>query len=301
MPRPDGRYAIVTPAHNEAGSLPAVVASIAAQTSPPAAWVIIDDRSTDDTWAVINAAAASHAFIKPLRVTGSPTRQLGGNVVHLFNRGYELLPPDIPFVVKMDADVLLPPEYFAFLLERFASDPKLGVASGKTFVPRQGSWVLERCADNHVPGPCKMYRRACLLDMGGLIPILGWDILDVTNARFKGWRTRSFRRLPIHHLRPMGQVMGMLKTFLSYGKACYLIRCHPLFVVGRAVYRALEVPYGLGLLIVAGYVQAVFTVSGALRLPDGDLARFLRHEQLQRLQGRTWRQEELLPRRLGET
>jgi len=277
-----------------------VVAAIAAQTVPPTAWVIIDDRSTDDTWTVITDAARRHNFIKPVRIDGSPARQLGGNVVRVFNLGYELLPPDIPFMVKMDADVLLPPAYFAFLLEQFAADPGLGVASGKTFVPHRGGWVLERCADNHVPGPCKMYRRACLEDTGGLIPMLGWDILDVTKARLQGWRTRSYRRLPIHHLRPMGQVMGMVKTFLSYGKACYLIRCHPLFVLGRALYRSLEVPYLLGLLILAGYGRAALTVPQAERLPDGDLARFLRHEQIERLLGHTLGQEELLPRRLEE-
>jgi glycosyltransferase involved in cell wall biosynthesis len=298
--RHNRRYALVTPAHNEAAFLPRVVASMAAQTRPPAKWVIIDDRSTDDTWAVIEAAARQHSFIDPVRVAGAPTRQLGGNVVHLFNLGYGLLPADIPFVVKMDSDVLLPPDYFALLLERFAADPRLGVASGKTFVPRSGGWELERCADNHVPGPCKTYRRACLEDIGGLIPMLGWDILDVTKARLRGWRTQSYRQLPIYHLRPMGQVMGMMKTFLSYGKACYLIRCHPLFVVGRACYRALEVPYFLGLVILAGYIRAALQIPETERLSDKDLARFLRLEQLQRLLGRTFRQEEFLPRRLRE-
>jgi biofilm PGA synthesis N-glycosyltransferase PgaC len=300
LPRHNRRYALVTPAHNEADFLPRVVASMAAQTLLPAKWVIIDDRSTDDTWSVISAAARQHSFIEPIRVTGISTRQLGSNVVHLFNLGYGLLPADIPFVVKMDADVLLPPDYFAVLLDRFAADPGLGVASGKTFVPRPDGWVLERCADNHVPGPCKTYRRACLEDIGGLIPILGWDILDVTKARLRGWRTQSYRQLPIYHLRPMGQVMGMMKTFLSYGKACYLIRCHPLFVVGRACYRALEVPYFLGLLILVGYLRAALQVPETERLSDETLAIFLRHEQLQRLLGHTFRQEEFLPRRLRE-
>jgi glycosyltransferase involved in cell wall biosynthesis len=298
LPPHNLRYALVTPAHNEAAFLPRVVASMAAQTAIPVKWVIIDDRSTDDTWPVISAAARQHSFIEPVRLTGNPSRKLGGNVVHVFNLGYGLLPPDIPFVVKMDADVLLPPEYFAVLLKHFAADPRLGVASGKTFIPRRDGWVLERCADNHVPGPCKTYRRACLEDIGGLIPILGWDILDVAKARQRGWSTRSCRRLPIYHLRPMGSVMGMMKTFLSYGKACYLIRCHPLFVVGRACYRALEAPYCLGLLILAGYIRAVLQVPESERLSDVGLAKFLRHEQLRRLLGRTIRQEEFLPRRL---
>jgi poly-beta-1,6-N-acetyl-D-glucosamine synthase len=301
LSRHNRRYAVITPAHNEAAFLPRMVASMAAQTLPPAKWVIVDDRSTDDTWPVLTAAAKQHSFIEQVRITGNPARQLGSNVVRVFNLGYGLLPADIPFVVKMDSDVLLPSDYFARIMDHFAADPKLGVASGKTFVPRRNGWVLERCADYHVPGPCKTYRRVCLEDIGGLIPILGWDILDVTKARKQGWRTQSYRQLPIYHLRPMGQVMGMVKTFLSYGKACYLIRCHPLFIVGRACYRALEVPYFMGLLILAGYLRAALQVPETERLSDATLARFLRHEQLQRLLGRTLRQEEFLPRRLGTT
>jgi biofilm PGA synthesis N-glycosyltransferase PgaC len=292
-------YAIITPAHNEAGFLPKTVASIAAQTVRPVQWLIIDDRSTDHTWSIITAAHKHHRFITPIRVAGAENRKLGANVVRLFNLGYARVHPAVSFIVKMDADVLLPADYFATLLEKFAADPGLGVASGKTFVPHGKDWVLERCADNHVPGPCKMYRRACLDGMGGLIPILGWDILDVTAARLRGWRTRSYRHLPIFHLRPMGQVMGMMKTFLSYGKACYLIRSHPLFVMGRAFYRAFENPFFFGLLILAGYIIASFTVAETERLSDAPLANFLRHEQLERLLGRTLSREEFLPRRLG--
>ncbi len=47
--------------------------------------------------------------------------------------------------------------------------------------------------------------------------------------------------------------------------------------------------------IVAGYIGAA--LSHEERLCDLSLAAYLRQEQLARLRGRTWRQEELLPRR----
>ena len=292
----DTAYAIVTPAHNEGAFLRRVIASIAGQTILPVKWVIVDDRSTDDTWKIVLEAADRYPFIEPLRLTGTSNRALGANVVHVFNEGYAGIGDEVPFVVKLDADILHPPNYFATLLERFRDEPELGIASGKTYLRENGGLVLERIPDFHATGPCKTYRTACFKDMGGLIPILGWDILDCAQARRKGWKTRSFRDLHMIHLRMMGSAGGMARANLRYGACYYGIRAHPLFVLAKSIYRALERPYLSSLLIPFGYAQAA--LKKVQRLNDPDLARFLRKEQLERLLGRTWSQEEKLPRYL---
>ncbi len=290
-------YHIITPAHNEADFLPRVMAAIAAQTLKPAKWVIIDDRSSDDTWKVIQAAARRYSFIDPLQLQGAPGSALGSNVARLFNAGCTRLEAEPLFVVKMDADVLLPPEYFTTLLSRFQEEPRLGIASGKTYNQQQGKWVLERIADSHVTGACKTYRYACLCDMGGLIPILGWDILDVAQARRHGWQTRSFRDLPIYHLRLTGSATGMARANLRYGRCYYVIRAHPLFVLAKTLYRAVERPFLMSLLMPLGYLMAA--LRREKRLDDLALAKFLRREQMDRLCGRHLSQEEWWPRSLS--
>ena len=295
MSRPT--YAIVTPAFNEGRYLPSVIRSIADQTQPPDEWIIVDDRSTDNTWSVITKAAAEHSFIKPISLTGDKSRRLGANVVYVFDEGYQRLSNNqIDFVVKMDADVVLPKRYFEFILGQLDADPKLGMASGKTFCVENGAWVMERCPDVHVVGPCKTYRHTCFRAIGGLIPILGWDKLDGAKARMSGWKTRSFRELPVYHLRQMGSAMGMMKTHISYGKSCYYTREHPLFVLGRSVYRAVERPYLSGLLIFAGYLLAM--IKREKRLEDLELANFFRKEQLKRLSGMTLKNEEIFPTKI---
>jgi biofilm PGA synthesis N-glycosyltransferase PgaC len=292
-------YHIVTPAHNEAAFLPRVMAGVAAQTLKPATWVIVDDRSTDETWTLINAAAARrYPFIKPVRVQGGSERSLGSNVVHVFNIGFARVGPDADFVVKMDADVLLPPDYFARLFARFQDEPRLGIASGKTYNFQGGAWVLERIADTHVTGACKTYRTACLREMGGLIPILGWDVLDVAQARKCGWQTRSFRDLPFYHLRMTGSATGMARANLRYGRGYYAIRAHPLFVLAKTLYRVLERPYLASLLLPVGYLLAA--LGKEKRLDNPALTKFLRREQLDRLRGRTLSQEEWWPRSLEQ-
>lgn len=287
-------YAIITPAHNEVDFLPQVIDSIAAQTIKPEKWIIVDDRSKDDTWSLIKKASKAHSFIKPIRLDGPPDRQVGANVVRVFNEGFKGLSVKPEFIVKMDADIVLPSDYFSRILKLFEDDEKLGMASGKTHINSHGNWVLERIPDTHVSGACKSYRKKCFEEIGGLIPILGWDILDGAKARMKGWKTRSFRGLPLYHLRQSSSARGMFRGRMRTGRAMYTIRAHPAFVLGKSFYRSLEKPYLTGLLIPIGYLLSF--LYRPERLDDKDLARFLRKEQIGRAMGRTLAQEELLPR-----
>jgi glycosyltransferase involved in cell wall biosynthesis len=292
----EAAYAIITPAHDESNSLPQVIKSIAGQSASPRKWIIVDDRSADDTWSVIKKAAEAHSFIEPLRLLGPQDRRVGANVVRVFEKGLEHLNLDVDFLVKMDADVVLPPDYFKRIFASFGADPMLGLASGKTHIKKNDGWVLERIPDTHVSGACKTYRTKCFYDIGGLIPILGWDILDGAKARMKGWRTRSLRDLPLFHLRQSSSARGMFRGRLRTGKAMYTIRAHPFFVLGKSFYRAIEKPYLTGLLIPLGYF-ASFLIRPK-RLDDMELANFLRKEQLNRLIGRTLSQEEIFSRNL---
>ena len=293
----DEPYAIITPAHNEAAFLPAVIESIQHQSILPSRWIIVDDRSKDETGPLIEAASKNHPFIEPVRITGSKERSVGANVVRVFETGSQFLPEDVAFIVKMDADIVLPPDYFERILAHFNKDEKLGMASGKTYIRQKGRWVLERAPDTHVYGSCKTYRKTCLKDIGGHLPLLGWDILDGAKARMKNWNTKSFRNLAIYHLRQMSTAKGIFRGRIRSGRAMYTIRAHPLFVAGKSVFRALEKPYATGLLIFMGYLACFLTRPE--RLNDPELAQFLRKEQLSRLLGKTRRQEELLPRKLS--
>lgn len=293
------RYAVITPVYNEAEFLPQVAASLADQDEPPLAWIVVDDRSTDNTWEVLQSLAEGHSFIRPVRMCGDDARRVGANVVRVFNQGLATFEDEVEYLVKMDADVLLEPDYFATVMDLFEADPELGMASGKTYVENNGEWVLERCPDSHVVGPCKTYRGTCFNEMGGLYPLLGWDILDNAKARMLGWKTRSRAELVIRHLRLMGSAKGMMTGRLRTGRAMYTIRAHPLFVIAKSLFRALERPYLYGLLIPLGYWLSF--LKGYERLADPELAAFLRREQLGRILGRTAKDENFRVKKLKDS
>lgn len=289
-------YVIITPAHNEAQFLPKVIDSIVAQKPRPTKWVIVDDRSTDETPYIVQEASQRYDFIKLTTAHGVHERKLGSNIVDIFNKGLKKLKLDADYLVKMDADIILDADYFRKMISHFDANPDLGIASGKLYIERNNKWIEERYPDFHATGACKMYRMNCFKDIGGLIPLYGWDILDGAKARMRGWETRSFREIPILHLRMLGTANGIIKGHFNHGRGMWAIRAHPLFVLGRAFYRAMEPPWFSGLFMLVGYIYAM--QKREERLKDRKLARFLRLEQLSRLMGQEFGSESIIIKRL---
>jgi len=61
---------------------------------------------------------------------------------------------------NLDADVSFEPDYFEFLMTRFAENPKLGVA-GTAFLEGNLSYNYELVGIERVPGMIQMFRRQC--------------------------------------------------------------------------------------------------------------------------------------------
>jgi poly-beta-1,6-N-acetyl-D-glucosamine synthase len=84
-------YAVITPVRNEADHIQKTIDSMVAQTITPGSWVIVDDGSTDQTAAIIDAAAARYPWIKVLHRPDRGFRKSGGGVIEAFDEGLALL------------------------------------------------------------------------------------------------------------------------------------------------------------------------------------------------------------------
>jgi len=119
----------VTPVRNESDNLPRLARCLAAQTSPPAAWVIVDNGSTDHTVAVARRLAREHSWTRTLDIPGERDRNAGARLSAHSTRDRDVRrTPDV--VVNLDADISLEPGFFARLLAEFSADPTLGIAGG---------------------------------------------------------------------------------------------------------------------------------------------------------------------------
>jgi glycosyltransferase involved in cell wall biosynthesis len=281
------KYVLITPARNEAAFIELTLKSMVAQTAPPLKWVIVSDGSTDGTDELVSKYAIQHEWIELVRQPERTDRHFAGKV-GAFNAGCARVAGlDYQVIGNLDADISFDEDYFAFLMSKFAENPKLGVA-GTPY--REGNWSYDYRYHSveHVSGACQLFRRECFEEIGGYKPVKsgGIDLIAVLSARTKGWQTRSFPEKFCCHHRKMGgaQVAGLRERF-HRGRMDYLLGGHPLWEIFRSLYQMRNKPYFLGgFLILAGYVWT--GLSGAERTMPKELIVLRQNDQLRRLKNK---------------
>jgi biofilm PGA synthesis N-glycosyltransferase PgaC len=217
------KYVIISPVRDEEAYIESTLESVVSQTLKPVRWIIVDDGSLDSTSKIVEKFVARHEWVELLRTGRDGDRQTGSAVMSAFNRGYASARNGIfDFVVKLDCDLKLAPDYFEGLLQRFEANPKLGIASGVYLEEQKGGWLPISMPAYHAAGASKVVRRKCFEEIGGFEPKRGWDTVDEIRARMRGWETRHFEDLRFYHLKPEGSGMGLLKTSAMRGEIFYL-------------------------------------------------------------------------------
>ncbi len=217
------RISIVIPAHNEATYLMDCLDSFVAQTQRPDEVILVDDNSIDDTFAIASRFAQAHDWIKVVQRKSADEHVPGKKVVDTFNFGLQHA-SGYNLIGKFDADIILPPNYFEEILNRFQANWKLGMCSGLLYIKKGNDWVYENIADKtHIRGPIKLYHKACFDKIGGLRPGVGWDTVDVLLAQYHDFETLTVPELHVKHLRPTGHGYSS-KNSQSKGEAFYKMR-----------------------------------------------------------------------------
>ncbi|MEL6971128.1 MAG: glycosyltransferase family A protein [Bacteroidota bacterium] len=219
-------YVIVIPAYNEADFLPRTIEAIIQQELPPAQLVIVNDGSTDETGAIIDDYAKRYPWIKPVHSYEDKGYSGGAKIIKAFYRGYAgITATDYDFLIKMDADLLVDPDYFSAIAKHFEQQPKLGLAGGMLLTEKEGQWVYENISDrDHVKGAYKAWRKAAFEEMGGLKHTIGWDTLDEILLQYYGWEVLVDESLPVKHYRPLGTKTGLVRVRVRIGYSFYRMR-----------------------------------------------------------------------------
>ena len=270
-------YAAVSPVRSEAGNLPRIAESLAAQSVIPTSWIIVDNGSTDSTLAVARDLEQELRWVRAISVPGSDRARPGSPVVRAFHAGLELLPvpwPDV--VVKLDVDTTFEPDHFEGLLEAFTANPSLGIAGGVCLEQHGGGWQPTRVTSNHVRGAVRAYRRECLQDVLPLEEGMGWDGIDEMKAESRGWETRIVPELSFRHHRPVGARDGAgYRRKLAEGRGAHYMGYRPSYLVARSLYQARRDPSALAMLL--GYLDSI--VRRRPVLDDDAAVRVLREKQ----------------------
>jgi glycosyltransferase involved in cell wall biosynthesis len=278
------QYLLISPCRDEARYLRHTLDSVAAQSVPPALWVIVNDGSTDETPAILEEYSRRLPYLRVVRRTDRGRRRVGPGVIEAFYAGLEKVRlEDFDYLCKLDMDLDLPVHYFESLMRRMESDPRIGTTSGKPWFvhPQSGALVPEICGDEMSVGMTKFYRVACFKEIGGFVRQVMWDGIDCHRARMLGWIAESVDLEPIRfvHLRPMGASQkGIWTGRLRHGFGQYFMGTSPLYYLAVIIYRLPSYPVLIGsVAMLWGYVRS--WLKGLPRYDNLEFRRFLRSYQ----------------------
>ena len=283
-PRDAGRkYVIISPVRDEEKYIVKTLESVIDQTIRPAEWIIVNDGSCDQTGTIIDEYAKRYPWIVAVHRADRGRRVAGSGVMEAFYSGYERLQSDDwNFIVKLDGDVGLEPDYFERCFQRFAEDPTLGICGGVMYCEENGELKLDEQPLFHVRGAMKLYSRSCWTAIGGLIKNTGWDTVDEVHAGMMGLRARSFPDIKVVHYRPTGAAAGAWQDNVKNGRADYVSGYHPVFLAVKCFNRLFQKPFVLKAIAHAyGYLSGY--AKRMPRIENKELIRYVRSQQLKRL------------------
>lgn len=273
-------YTIISPVRNEEEFIEKTLKSVVNQTLKPLEWIIIDDGSTDKTAEIVNNYVKKYDWIKMINQQDRGFYYPGKGVVDTFYKGFDNISNNNwDFIVKLDCDLSFQEDYFEKVLHEFELNPKLGIASGLTFIPSNGGMVSEKVQDDHPVGPSKVYRKECFKDIDGLKPISGWDLADLLSAQMKGWETKCFDNFKINHYRKTGSRRSDFTSgMFLWGRFHYRYGYGLFYTFLKSIYRLAEKPVIIGgISIFLGYLYAF--VKQEDRIFDKEMRKFLRKKQ----------------------
>ena len=217
------KYYIIIPAHNEADFIALTLHSIASQTLLPSKVVVVNDNSTDATASIVAEFSNTHNYISLVNKTSEAIHLPGSKVIQAFHKGFETIDEEYDIIVKLDADLILPDNYFETIVNHFKKDDKIGMVGGFAYIEKKGQWILENLTDkDHIRGAFKAYRKECFLQIGNLKPAMGWDTVDELLCKFYGWKVVTDESLKVKHLKPTGGNYNKTARF-KQGEAFYTL------------------------------------------------------------------------------
>ena len=196
---------ILVPAHNEEATLQGAMASIAALHYHNFEVILIDDKSDDNTLAMMHTLQQKYAQLT-VKIVAIPVNQGKANAL---NQGLKVA--DGEYIMGIDSDSILDYQSLNEIVTTLNQNPKVGAVAGKPVV-RNRTTILGRLQlleyigvidiikkaqafltgrITTVSGVLVGFRRAALESVGGWNPAVMTEDIDITWRMYRhGWLVR---------------------------------------------------------------------------------------------------------------
>ena len=282
------RYYIIIPTYNEEQFIALTLQSLAEQTVVPTKVIVVNDSSTDSTPEIVSDFAKKYPWISLINKTSDTIHLPGSKVIQAFQKGLESIDEDYDLIVKVDADLIFPANYFETIIQHFESDETIGMVGGFCYIEKNGEWILENLTDkDHIRGALKAYRKATFQQIGGLRPQMGWDTVDELLCKYYNWKIVTDESLHVKHLKPTGANYNKTARY-KQGEAFYTLGYG--FIITAIASLKLALRKGKPFLFIdylVGFWKA--KLANKPLLVTADQAQFIRKYRLQKMKNKVFR------------
>ena len=215
---------IIIPVFNEEKNLERCLKSFLKQTDPITQITVVNDGSTDGTNNILNNYSKKYNTINYLsKIDSDPYPKPGSKIIKAFNYGLERSTKDYDLIGKFDGDIELPKNYFENMVNIFANNKNIGLASGLLSTYKNNSWEIENLYEKtHIRGGLKLYNKSTFKKINGLTESMGWDSLDELKIHFFNIDLYIDDSLVCKQLRKTGERYSD-KMFYKQGRVMYLL------------------------------------------------------------------------------
>jgi hypothetical protein len=237
---------IVTPAKNEALTLPFMAKSLSeVKGGFIGYWAIIENASSDDTFKVAQDLKCTFpTTVVSIESSGdlstAPEFKAFLHAAAKYFQEHE----SYSHIMKLDADVILDPDYFVQL---FSSSEVVGMAGGP----------LAHEQSDTIPGAVKLYSREAFNAIRDFPIALGFDVLDEVAVRRSGLPIEINQKARFKLLRETSSSQGRLKGRSRAGQVCRWSGYSKIYFLLRLVRYTFKPPIFTGaVLMLIGYLTA---------------------------------------------
>lgn len=262
------KISIIMAVFNEEKFLENSLSALMKQTLKPDQIIIVDDGSTDKSLEII---ARYPLTIKRLPIKKESSLERYPAVL---SAGSKMLKEDFDYVGILDADIILEPEYYEKLIQRFEENSDIGIASGDLLgEPVKGSLLG---LTPYAYGANRLYTRKCWVKLNNgkkMKPVPQCDFYHNVYAEMLGFKTKRFAEIRSWHLRPARLGNAFAKGYHAYEFGYYW---H---------YLSLRALRNRSLSMIPGYLKA--SLSAVKQYPIRVQVRRMQIDRLQRLWHKT--------------
>ena len=257
------KVAVIMPVRNEEKILGKTLQSLLAQELVPYRIIVINDGSTDNTLGVL--AEYSQVEVVNLKTEKSQYGKKG--IAKTLNAGLAKLYDDTncEFILKLDADHILPKNYLSEITSRMQKDPKIAASAGViegmyTIVPIHSGRVVRYDFWK------KLYLK---------YPInFAYEDYFLLKAESMGYVVCSFSDIVSHTLRKTRERYSDPKSYVNFGKGMKALGYTLSYILSKSFLLAMKNPLGAYYML-KGYFDK------EVELYEPELREFVKNKQHQ--------------------